>query len=102
MYNPKIKEYAEKHNLAVVDLYRWGNDINGAIAGATTNVFTIEQFYTGIRCFIKDANGNWHASQRVNIGQFSSQREGSETGIVEKVLSLILNGKSAQIRRSGT
>lgn len=64
--------------------YRWGNDINGAIAGATTNVFTTDQFYTGIRCFIKDANGNWHASQRVNIGQFSSQREGSETGTVEK------------------
>jgi len=55
--------------------YRWGNDINGAIAGATTNVFTTDQFYTGIRCFIKDANGNWHASQRVNLGQYSAQRE---------------------------
>jgi hypothetical protein len=55
--------------------YRWGNDINGTIAGATTNVFTTDQYYTGIRCFIKDSNGNWHASQRVNLGQFSSQRE---------------------------
>lgn len=55
--------------------YRWGNDINGAIAGATTNVFTTDQVYAGIRCFIKDSNGNWHASQRVNIGQYSSQRE---------------------------
>jgi len=48
--------------------YRWGNDINGAIAGATTNVFTTDQFYTGIRCFIKDVNGNWHASQRLISG----------------------------------
>ena len=63
--------------------YRWGSEINSTIAGATTNVFTTDQLYTGIRCFIKDSNGNWHASQRVNLGQFSSQREGSEIGMVE-------------------
>jgi len=32
----------------------------------------------------KDSNGNWHASQRVNLGQFSSQRIGSEIGMAEK------------------
>lgn len=73
--------------------YRWGNDINSAIAGATTNVFTTDQFYTGIRCFIKDANGNWHASQRINIGQYSSQREISEMETSDKSEAVNLQWK---------
>jgi hypothetical protein len=65
--------------------YRWGNEVNGAIAGATTNVFTTDQVYAGIRCFIKDSNGNWHASQRVNVGQYSSQRETAKIDADESI-----------------
>ncbi|QRR03460.1 sialate O-acetylesterase [Dyadobacter sandarakinus] len=52
--------------------YRWGYSINSPIAGATTNVFTTETCYPEIKCFLKDAKGNWHVSAATWVHCYTS------------------------------
>lgn len=59
--------------------YHWNTTHinNPGIAGGTTSVFTTDQSWFGIKCYMKDAIGNWHVSPTISIGQYSSQREGA-------------------------
>lgn len=40
-------------------------------------MYTTDQSWIGMKCYMKDAIGNWHVSPSINIGQYSSQREGA-------------------------
>ncbi|WP_223400598.1 sialate O-acetylesterase [Dyadobacter fermentans] len=44
--------------------------------GGSGNTFTTQDKYLGIRCYLKDATGNWHISQSLNVGKYDNQREG--------------------------
>lgn len=44
--------------------------------GGNGNTFTTQDKYLGIRCYLKDATGNWHITQSLNIGKYDNQREG--------------------------
>lgn len=59
--------------------YHWNSTHinNQGVAGGTTSVFTTDQSWFGIKCYMKDAIGNWHVSPAISIGQYSSQRKGA-------------------------
>lgn len=61
--------------------YHWNSTHinNPGIAGGTTSVYTTDQSRFGIKCYMKDAIGNWHVSPSVHIGQFRSQRQATAT-----------------------
>jgi hypothetical protein len=44
--------------------------------GGSGNAFTTQNKYLGIRCYMKDATGNWHISQALNVGKYDNQRKG--------------------------
>lgn len=44
--------------------------------GGNGNTFTTQDKYLGIRCYLKDATGNWHITQALNVGKYDNQREG--------------------------
>lgn len=49
--------------------YRWGLDINNpAQQGANLTLITVSMYSSSLRCFIKDATGNWRISPRVDFG----------------------------------
>ncbi|WP_235160423.1 sialate O-acetylesterase [Dyadobacter sp. CY351] len=56
--------------------YMWSKvGINGPAApGGNASVYTTDEKYLGIRCYMKDANGNWHASSAINVGKYDNQR----------------------------
>jgi hypothetical protein len=56
--------------------YMWSKvGINGpAVPGGNASVFTTDEKFLGIRCYMKDANGNWHASSAINVGKYDNQR----------------------------
>ncbi|MBO9616583.1 MAG: T9SS type A sorting domain-containing protein, partial [Dyadobacter sp.] len=58
--------------------YHWNSTHinNQGVAGGTSSVFTTDQNWFGMKCYMKDAIGNWHVSAAVNIGQYINQREG--------------------------
>lgn len=59
--------------------YHWNpSHINNpGVAGGTTSVFTTDKNWLfGIRCYMKDAIGNWHVSPTISVGQYSNQRKG--------------------------
>ncbi|SDG11718.1 hypothetical protein SAMN04487996_11592 [Dyadobacter soli] len=58
--------------------YRWGFNINSPIAGASTNTFTTENCYSGIKCFIRDSKGNWHMSATTWVHCYASNRIAAE------------------------
>ncbi len=61
--------------------YHWNSTHinNQGVAGGTSSVYTTDQSWTGMKCYMKDAIGNWHVSPAINIGQYSNQREGAAT-----------------------
>ncbi|WP_026628560.1 sialate O-acetylesterase [Dyadobacter alkalitolerans] len=60
--------------------YIWSKvGINGpAVPGGNANVYTTDEQYLGLRCYMKDANGNWHASSAITVGKYASQRIGTD------------------------
>lgn len=58
--------------------YRWGSSINSPIAGATTNIFTTENCYPDVKCFLKDSKGNWHVSAATWVHCYASNRIAAE------------------------
>lgn len=44
--------------------------------GGSGNTFTTQDKYLGIRCYLKDATGNWHITQALNVGKYDNQRKG--------------------------
>ncbi|MCF2486752.1 sialate O-acetylesterase [Dyadobacter sp. CY347] len=56
--------------------YMWSKvGINGpAVPGGNASVYTTDEQYLGIRCYMKDANGNWHVSPAINVGKYNNQR----------------------------
>lgn len=58
--------------------YSWSKiGINSAPEpGGNGNTFVTQDKYLGIRCYLKDATGNWHISQSLNVGKYDNQREG--------------------------
>ncbi|MHA4742560.1 sialate O-acetylesterase [Dyadobacter sp. MSC1_007] len=58
--------------------YRWGSGINSPIAGATTNIFTTENCYPDVKCFLKDSKGNWHVSAATWVHCYASNRIAAE------------------------
>lgn len=63
-------------------LYYWNSTHinNPAVVGGTTSMFTTDKnwLFGGIRCYMKDAIGNWHISPAISVGQYSNQREGAD------------------------
>ncbi|SDD83789.1 Por secretion system C-terminal sorting domain-containing protein [Dyadobacter soli] len=61
--------------------YHWNSTHinNQGVAGGTSSVYTTDQSWFGMKCYMKDAIGNWHVSAATNIGQYVSQREGAES-----------------------
>ncbi|ACT91391.1 sialate O-acetylesterase [Dyadobacter fermentans] len=49
---------------------------NPPVPGGNGNTFTTQDKYLGIRCYLKDATGNWHITQSLNVGKYDNQREG--------------------------
>lgn len=47
--------------------------------GGNGNTFTTQDKYLGIRCYLKDATGNWHISQVLNVGKYDNQRTAAYT-----------------------
>ena len=68
--------------------YSWSKiGINSAPEpGGNGNTFITQDKYLGIRCYLKDATGNWHISQSLNVGKYDNQREGVD----------IVNGKETE------
>ncbi|MCF0068873.1 sialate O-acetylesterase [Dyadobacter sp. CY261] len=64
--------------------YSWSNiGINSPpVPGGNGNSLTTQDKYLGIRCYMKDATGNWHISQALNVGKYDNQREGA--GVLEE------------------
>ncbi|WP_221392842.1 sialate O-acetylesterase [Dyadobacter sp. NIV53] len=62
--------------------YRWGTNINNPISGANTRYFypTSAQ---GIKCFIKDSNGNWHMSTEITVMATPGTRISAEEKMAE-------------------
>lgn len=62
--------------------YHWNSTHinNQGVAGGTSSVYTTDQSWFGMKCYMKDAIGNWHVSAAVNIGQYVSQRKGEVLG----------------------
>ena len=58
--------------------YRWGTSINSPIPGATSNVFSTTNYYSGLRCFVKDGSGNWHPSAAILVNGGGSSRLAAE------------------------
>lgn len=60
--------------------YHWNSTHinNQGVAGGTSSVYTTDQSWFGMKCYMKDAIGNWHVSAAVNIGQYVNQRKGAD------------------------
>lgn len=58
--------------------YHWNSTHinNQGVAGGTSSVYTTDQSWFGMKCYMKDAIGNWHVSAAINIGHYISQRQG--------------------------
>ena len=58
--------------------YHWNSTHinNQGVAGGTSSVYTTDQSWFGMKCYMKDAIGNWHVSAATNIGQYINQRKG--------------------------
>lgn len=60
--------------------YHWNSTHinNQGVAGGTSSVYTTDQSWFGMKCYMKDAIGNWHVSAAINIGHYINQRQGVE------------------------
>ncbi|KAA0993838.1 sialate O-acetylesterase [Dyadobacter aurulentus] len=60
--------------------YVWSKvGINGpAVPAGTSNIYTTDEKYLGLRCYMKDPTGNWHITPAINVGKYDNQRVGAE------------------------